>query len=175
MCDIAQKRMKEKKMIQRVKAVCNVCILVVIVGIMMCIFSNDQQGAISAFLIMGIGAGGCLVFGIILEQIEPAPYKKIMEEEREYAKQVASGNRPEYSFISYLQDNGSSMEELLAEIDNVTDPGLLFNMVYLSYKESAHGERVQSKEMVQSMIWRERRRLEHEKRTGTDKLPGRAG
>ena len=139
----------------------------------MCCFSKNQQDVINAFIMMGIGAVGCMVFGIILEHIAPPPYKKIMD--REYEKKIAQGNSPEYSFITYLQDNASSMKELLEEIDDAPNPSLLFDMIYLHYKESAHGDQVQSREMVQSMIWRERRRMENEKGTGTDGLHGRAG
>lgn len=130
--------------------------------------ASNSQDVVNAFLLMEIGAGGGIVFGHILERLEQTPYRKILEEDRKHARQMEHCKNPVYSFITFLSDNSCTLSELIRIIDEAPNPKLTFYTIYLNYKIAAQEDRIESKEQVQSMIWRERRRMEHEAAKETD-------
>lgn len=145
------------KRARRLKAACNICVLIIMIGMVMCLIADAPQDVGTAFIVMEAGAIGGIVFGHFLDKLESPLYASVIKEK---TPKIEIGHKclPEYSFIQYLQDNASSLQELLKYIDEAPDPRLVFDMVYLSYKESTKGERIQSREQVQGIIWRERGR-----------------
>lgn len=155
-------RFRTKDMEKKIKAVCNICVLLVLAGMGMVAMANNSQDVMNAFTLMGIGAAGGIVFGHILEKLEQQSYRKVLEEDKEYARQVEYWKHPLYSFVTFLNDNGCTLQELIEMIDEAPNPRHTFDTVYLNYKVAAKEDRIESKEQVQSMIWRERRRMGHE-------------
>lgn len=143
--------MEEKK----IKAACNLCVLIIVIGILMCVLADSRHDVYNAFLLMAIGAAGSIIFGYVWENIRPLPLRDWSREDIEEAKYMYRG---EYPFRIYLLHNGSSMEELVGFLDDTPDPELLLNTVYLDYEETAGEDITQTLEQVKAMIERERRK-----------------
>ncbi|MCM1159351.1 MAG: hypothetical protein NC300_11315 [Bacteroidales bacterium] len=160
MCGTAQQKMKKGLEYIESAAVAVLCISMVAgVG------AGNMETFLAAVAVMAASLA-------VVEEIEaakekrkdrPAPEqvkKKIEEMDREAA---ASGQfdyiyQPEYSFITYLQDNASSLRDLIQKIDESNNPRVMFEMVYRDYRNTAGESRTQTKEQIQGMIWRERGR-----------------
>ena len=156
--------MKKKKVLE----VCQtITALMMFIGIILiCINETGSMAAIAIILII-IGTIGCIVCSFKLESLTERP--EFSEEELlEMIDQLDKprenrGNvnaYPEYTFIQYLKDSDSSLKEFIQLIDENEDPKGYIIATYNHYKACARGHRVQSMELVLSMIWRERRRTD---------------
>lgn len=112
--------MEEKK----IKALCNICVLIILASFFMCAFANDRQSVYNAFLLMAIGAAGAIVFGHILEKIRPLPFRDWNKED---LKESVYMYQSQYPFIVYMWHNDSSIKELIEFLDDAPDPELLLN------------------------------------------------
>lgn len=156
--------MKKKKVLE----VCQtITALMMFIGIILiCINETGSMAAIAIILII-VGTIGCIVCELWLDSMTEKP--EFSEDELlEMIDQLdkSEGNRgnvnsyPEYTFLQYLKDSDSSLKEFIQLIDENGDPKGYIIATYNHYKSCARGHRVQSMELVLSMIWRERRRLE---------------
>lgn len=161
MCDTAQ-IMKE----EYIRAGCNLSVAIIILGIFLCTIAETRAGAVTAFVVMAVGITCGIVFGHAWEKIKPIPWKG--EEKPMWEKQdqqdLKDGKfnyiyHPEYPFFAYLSDNDTTLRELISIIDSDQEPAERFRAMYENYCASARGSRVQTVEQIQSMIWRERRRM----------------
>ena len=149
--------MKDKKVID---AVCNVAILLILVGILLCVLTNSSAGLIIAFTLIEIGCIVCIVGGYIHERIYPVRIEDRKRQEKEDREKAKDLYEPTYRFMDYLIDNSCSLEELNEMMEDIDDKKLFIEAVYLNYKVSARGAKVQSRNEVNRMIQRAKERRE---------------
>lgn len=156
--------MREKK--TKLKAAQNIAALMVIIGILLCVGAKTVVTMLIAAGLFIAGGISCIIIEDIMGMMEEEPEPEDVRKELEKQDKEECGKgafsyiyRPEYTFVQYLEDNSCSLKELLEYMDN-PDSGMLFEEVYQHYVADAAGDRVQSRESVQSIIWRERKRYE---------------
>lgn len=150
--------MKDKKVIE---VVCNVAVLFVLLGILLCVLAKTSAGMVVAFTLIEIGCVGCIIGGYIHERMFPVKVRLSMEkQDREDVKsgKYADMYEPVYLFRDYLKDNSCTFAELIKFFRDAEDEKVLFDMVYLNYKVSAGDSEVQSRKQVAEMIQRADRR-----------------
>lgn len=152
-----KRTMKDKKVID---AVCNVAILLILVGILLCVLTNSSAGLIIAFTLIEIGCIVCIVGGYIHERIYPVRIEDRKRQEKEDREKAKDLYEPTYRFMDYLIDNSCSLEELNEMMEDIDDKKLFIEAVYLNYKVSARGAKVQSRNEVNRMIQRAKERRE---------------
>lgn len=150
--------MKDKKVIE---VVCNVAVMFVLIGILLCVMADSSAVMIVAFTLIEIGCVGCIIGGYIHERMFPVKVRLSMEkQDREDVKsgKYADMYEPVYLFRDYLKDNSCTVDELIQILKDAADNEILFDMIYLNYKESAGDSEVQSRKQVENIIKRASRR-----------------
>lgn len=157
------KRMKYKILIigQAVSTILGIAGLILGAGA-----GNAETFAV-AIIMMAIGFSGTVVLSEIMDSMKPEQSQKSIRQKIEEMdeKAIKSGQfnyiyDPGYSFVQYLRDHGSSLKEYIYLSDESENPAQLFRDTYEDYVKASKGRKVQSKDIVQSTIWRERRRME---------------
>lgn len=120
----------------------------------MCTRADTRQDVYNAFLLMFIGSLGGIVFGYALERIQTPPPEDWSKEDIKKAELIYRG---EYPFFLYMIDNGVSIKELAGMLEDMPEPEILINMLYMDYKKTAGIADTQSLEQVKEIIERERR------------------
>lgn len=152
-----KKTMKDKKVID---AVCNVSVLVMLLGILVCVLADTSAGISAGFAVIEIGAVMCIVCGYIQERMYPVRIEDRKRQEKEDIQKAKDIYQPTYRFMDYLVDNSCSLEELNEMMEGTGDKNLFIEAVYLNYKVSAKGAKVQSRNDVKRMIQRAKGRRE---------------
>ena len=152
-----KRTMKDKKVID---AVCNVSVLVILLGILVCVLADTSAGISVGFAVIEIGAVMCIVCGYIHERMYPVRIEDRKRQEKEDIQKANDIYQPTYRFMDYLVDNSCSLEELNEMMEGTGDKNLFIEAVYLNYKVSAKGAKVQSRNDVKRMIQRAKERRE---------------
>lgn len=149
--------MKDKKVID---AVCNVSVLVILLGILVCVLADTSAGISVGFITIEIGAVMCIIAGYIHERMYPVRIEDRKRQEKEDIQKAKDLYEQTYRFMDYLVDNSCSLKELNEMMEGTGDKNLFIEAVYLNYKVSAKGAKVQSRNDVKRMIQRAKGRRE---------------
>lgn len=152
-----KRTMKDKKVID---AVCNVSVFIMLLGILLCVLAETNTWITVGFAVIEIGAVMCIVCGYIHERMYPVRIKDRKRQEQEDIQKAKDLYEPTYRFMDYLVDNSCSLKELNEMMNGTEDKNLFIEAVYLNYKVSAKGAKVQSRNDVKRMIQRAKERRE---------------
>lgn len=153
LCDIAQKKMEKDKKV--VDAMCNVSVLIILAGILLCVLADSQSVMMVAFLTIEIGCIMCFVSGYIHERMQPMQaHVNFDKQDKEDIKAGKYNDmyEPIYLFRDYLMDNSCTMQELIEILERADNKESALDYVYINYKNSARGSKVQSRDHVAELI-----------------------
>lgn len=150
------------------RAICNVCVILIIMGLMLISFVHTPESITAGFAVIAVACGiGFICGGLLDNLLRPARAgkRRQMEINEQDEKDIKTGRfeyiyHPEYSFLQYLADNDTDLTELLKIMDDPAYPPKDIDDVYSHYLKCEPQKRHQEKEAVDRMLITERRRYE---------------
>lgn len=131
------------------KAICNICVLVAIIGILLITISGgDKAFVFWGYAISNIGSIGGIIFGMALEKAEKRRKCGVVNIIYRYAKPAKM-----YTFAEYIHDNDTSVRELrnLIKMDRQRKDERAHD-IYEHYKASARGSIVSPPEDIYKIL-----------------------